>query len=74
MGVAFSARANQFFTMGLWETTPVADFWAVFGQSATGVASYNEEVSGPAFPAADRVLSPDTPRQKGSVIRIVRLE
>ena len=32
--------------MGLQEATPVADLSAVLGQSATGVASYNNELVG----------------------------
>jgi hypothetical protein len=33
--------------MGLQEATPVADLSGVFCQSATGVASCNEELIGP---------------------------
>ena len=42
----FRARADQFSEMGLWESTPVADFVAVLGQSATGVASCSEKRHG----------------------------
>jgi hypothetical protein len=45
--VAGRFRADQFFKMRLYEATPVADFVAIFAQSATGVASYNRKLIGP---------------------------